>query len=513
MKKYLIITVLALSPLLLRAQSLKVSERWLMNERIIDLLESYERFSAFEGRSDSYSYLGLFRSPDVEVWCDYVASDKYGSFIPAKDYVSYSKELEDRSVRISNLKKGEYEYTSGRWRVKVEFDKEVEYEDSLGFTFSTVSPMMGGDFHIAMDCVWFDDDEEFRIEKVTGFENPRMSFPKGQFHIVQRRNEIDSRMLYGGEPLEFNEYGFTIVPEGSEFTFDDDDYVLTQNTSPGSGRYDVCSFSLTPKKWRARGHAGYVFNPLSVNTVYGDRLKPLSGAIDLGVDFGRSVSLARSVKLIGYVGLGLSHSFFSMKSSSIEEDLSYTYIGRPYDLSATESFSFDDFTVSLTGALEFNLSKQMTIDVETGVKTYLNLNAADHYSVRFTSPEDHNLLDGYLSPNERPFGADEGQPKFWVLALVVKGGADFAIGSGLFATAHAGMELGLGSDNGILRNVIYRNPSAGKWYDGENGIYPVVYRNNAGTVEDIKVHSFKNSITSIERGLGAVVELGVKYKF
>jgi len=97
--------------------------------------------------------------------------------------------------------------------------------------------------------------------------------------------------------------------------------------------------------------------------------------------------------------------------------------------------------------------------------------------------------------------------------VVAKTGAEYSIAPGWFAGVRAGIEYGLGSDTGALRKVIYTNADAGKWYDAEKGIYPVVYRNNGGVPEDIKVHSFKNSITSIERGLGIVVELVVKYKF
>ncbi|MBR4827008.1 MAG: hypothetical protein IKZ91_03895 [Bacteroidales bacterium] len=514
MKKYLTIIVLTLCPLLARAQELEVSERWLMNERLIDLVESYERFSAFEGRSDSYSYLGLFRSPDSEVWCDYVASEDYGKFIPARKYVDYSKDLEDRSVRISRLRKGEYAYTSGRWRTTIEFDKQVEYEDSLGFTFSTLSPLVGGDFHITLECVWMPDDEEFRIEKVVGKENSGMTFPKGSFHIVQQRNEIDSRLLYNGLPLEFNEYGFVILPDGGTFDIDDDDLVLTQETSPGSGRYDVRSFSVIPKKYRIRGHAGFLLNPLTVETVYG--VSPTSFGVDFGADAGISLSLGKSVKYVPYLSLGLCRTWFGMSTESMlgVESVQYGYILRAYDLSAKETFSFTDFTIGLSlASFEFNITKKLTAVADAGVKTYLNVSAQDKYELSFTAPEDVNLLDGYLSPNSRPFGPGEGEPNFWVMSLFGKLGADFSFAPGTFAYMRVGAEYGLGSDTGALRNVIYTNPNTGKWYDESDGVYPVVYRTNAGAVEDIKVHSFKNSITSIKRGLGLAIELGVKYKF
>ena len=517
MRYYLTIIALLLSSLLLRSQTLDVSERWLMNERLMDLVDSYERYSAFEGRSDAYSFLGLFRSPDVEVWCDYVAGEHYGKYIPARQYVEYSKILEDRNVMISRLKKSDYEYTGGRWRTRIEFDKQVEYEDSLGFTFSTRSPLVGGDFHIIIECAWQPDNEEFLIERITGVENPRMSFPKEHFQIVQRKNEIDSRVLYNGEPLDFNEYGFVVLPEGGTYDFDDDDYDLMAFSEPGTPRYDIYSFSVKQKRLRARAHSGFTYNPLKVETVYGDALAPSSFAVDFGVDFGISISLGKSFKYVPYVGAGYAHTWFDMSTAMLSDNgnVQYTYLDRYYNLVADERFAFDDVVVALSPlSFEINMSKKAAFIIDAGVKAYLNLSAKDGYEINFTSPAEVNLLNGYLSPNVKPFGPAEGEPNFWVLSAFGKLGADIGLSKGLFLSVRAGAEYGLGSDTGSLRNVLYTNKVTSKYYDSSNGVYPVVYRNNAqGRIEDIKVHSFKNSIKSISRGLAIVGEVGVKFKF
>ena len=78
MKKYLLIIALMLCAPLLRAQSLELRESWYMNEKLLDLVDSYERFSSFERRSDASSYLDLFVAPNAKVWCDYLSSELFG---------------------------------------------------------------------------------------------------------------------------------------------------------------------------------------------------------------------------------------------------------------------------------------------------------------------------------------------------------------------------------------------------------------------------------------------------
>lgn len=500
-------------------QRLDLSERWLMNERLLDLASTYERSSRFAARSDNYTFLSLFRSPDVPVYCDYMASTEFGESIPASRYVELSKSMEDRSVQISRFKKGPFEYRDGRWHVRLEFDKRIEYEDSLGFVFSTLSPLAGGDYHLALDCVWMRDDEEFRIEKISGDEAPSFRFPRGKFHVVQQKNEIDTRVLYNGQPLTFNDYGFTVLPEGSTFDFDDDDYLLTYDVSPGGGRYDVYSFSVKAKKFRVRPRLSYTFNPLRVSMFQGPSLedpnnyfKPLSSAVELGADIGYSFSLGRSVKLVPYIGLGLSRSWFSVNSarfSNVAEgstkDISYIFPTRddhPYSFSAKEVFSFTDFTVSALASFEINLSRQLTAIAELGAKAYLNISSwdKDKYTISFDDPSQYNLLeDRYLRPNT--IG-----PNFWTLAMVGKLGAEYAVATGTYAFAHIGIEYGAGSV------VMYSNDTPGVWFK-EGSIYPIVPRTQNGQTEDILVHSFKNSISSIERGLGITAEVGVRLKF
>ncbi len=500
-------------------QRISVSERWVMNERLLDLADSYERSSRFSSRSDRYTFLSLFRSPDVPVWCDYMASAEFGEQVPVSRYIEISQDFEDRSVQISNFVKGPVEYRDGRWHARFEFDKRVEYEDSLGFTFSTLSPQAGGDYHMIADCVWDKEEEEFRIENLSGSENASFRFPRGNFHIVQQKNEIDTRVLYDGRPLEFNEYGFTVLPDGGTFGFDDDDYVLTSHTSPGNGRYDIYSFSLKPKKFRVRAGVTYTLNPLDVSTVYDT--DPSSSAVEFGVSFGYAFSLGRSFKYVPYFGAGISRSWFSMGTASQlgEPSVSYTFLEgtaleREYNIVAKDDFSLMDATISLVPvSFELNLGKAVSVILDAGVKTYLNLSASEEYNVTASVPSDFNLQPGFKAYNDTPIGPRDGDPNFWTLSLLARTGVDVNLSSGLFAFLHAGVEYGLGSDTGALRNTIYSYDGAVSWLDAQRGIYPVIYRNSGESIQDINYHSFKSSITSIKRGLGITIEAGVRLKF
>ena len=74
----------------LNAQQPEVSQTWLMNERLLDLLNSYERFVSFDQRSDTYAFMALFKSQDAKVYCDYFASPDFGTQVKAADYSKYN---------------------------------------------------------------------------------------------------------------------------------------------------------------------------------------------------------------------------------------------------------------------------------------------------------------------------------------------------------------------------------------------------------------------------------------
>jgi hypothetical protein len=473
-----------------------------MNDRLLDLIDSYERHSSFENRSDAYSFMGLFRSPESQIWCDYLASSNFGQLISVKDYVDYSKDLEDRSVKISRLKKSDLEYRDGRWRVNLEFDKQVEYEDSLGHTFSTRSRMVGGDSHMVMECVWMPDREEFLIESLNGRANPSSTFPTGKFYLVERRNDTDESVVYGNERLKFNEYGFAIVPEGKEFSLQDDDVVLTTTKTAEAERYDVMSFSTKVVRWRARAHASYspmymVESPDYIN-------HPTTG-FSIGGDVGYAFAGKRSFKMLAYVGLELAYNNISLSLNS-SKNVVYQVLDQNYKITAaSEGIGIWDFSIPMFISFEQNFGRKVCAVADVGLKFNMNMGMNQQkYSVSYILNNDTNNqqtreFDSFLNPNKNEINP-------WGISFFAKAGADYAFMRGKYIYLRAGYELGFYPGGGYA----YNPGTLAPWYAGN--IFPLVYRmNDAGEMEQIAVHSFLGSINFKRSGF--LVELGVRLKF
>ena len=510
MKKVLLLTLfLGISALGFAQRQPEIGERWLMNERLIDLVDNYERFSRFEGRSDSYSFLSLFRRPDVKVFCDYMASTDFGKEISVSDYVTLSQELADRFVQISDIRHGPYEYKDGHWHTMLEFNKRIDYEDEKGYTFSTNFPIAGGDYHIVAECVWMEDNEEFQIESINGRQNPSSSFPEGKFLIVQRKNEIDNRVLSNGKPLVFNDYGFSIQGGNPSFEFDDDDYLLTQNLEQGTDRYDILTFNMVPKRFRARGRLSLSpFGAYAVTTASED-VKASSFAVEAGADIGYALSLAKSTKLAIYTGLGFSFSSISLSAENISYGYDITTSGatgepftyrRTYDLQkVTEGIVLTDIAIPFFASLEHNFGKKLAIVADAGVKIYLNTTA---------SARPYHILGTVLGQEEEAYTIDQDFDRFvapnqntlnqFSVSLMAKAGIDYAFATGKYAFIHVGYEHGLTES--------YSPEALRKWFDA-GGIYPLVYYNGA----DVAVHSFLSGV-SYRRG-GVVMEAGIRIKF
>lgn len=505
MKKFLFAAGLLFFAAQAYAQKLDISDRWLMNDRLLDLIDSYERYSSFENRSDAYSFVALFRSPESKIWCDYIASGAYGNMITAKEYADYSRELEDRSVKISRLKKSDLVFRDGRWRVNLEFDKQVEYEDSLGFTFSTRSSMIGGDSHIVMECVWMPDREEFLIENLRGSLHPSSTFPEGKFHIVEQKNEIDANVRYGRDKLSFNEYGFAIVPEGEEFRMDDDDIVLMQNRKEGTERYDIMSFATKQVRWRARAHAAYA--PMYIVGSDDAHIRHSSTGFSFGGEIGYAFLGKRSFKMLAYTGLELT---FNNIALSLADPVSYSVLAQDYKITAaSEGISIWDFSIPMFLSFEQNIGRKFCIVADLGLKFNMNLAMNQQkYSLTYVLNKDTahpqtQQFDSFINPNKNEINP-------WGISFFGKAGADYAFMKGKYVYLRAGYELGLYPGGGYA----YSPAVPTSWYSSgsTSQILPLVYRiDDAGKMEQIAVHSFLGSINFKRSGF--ILEVGVRFKF
>ena len=149
MKKYVFILSFSLLPLMLHAQSLELRESLIMNEKLQDLVEDYKRLSSFDRLSDASAYMDLFVAPNAKVWCDYMSSEYFGRYVAVRNYVDLAKDFTYCTAKVSNLKQHEISLVNRDWHAIVEFDKIIDYEDGMGFTFSSRPE----ECHFAMDCI------------------------------------------------------------------------------------------------------------------------------------------------------------------------------------------------------------------------------------------------------------------------------------------------------------------------------------------------------------------------
>ena len=489
----------------LLAQQPELSQRWHMNERLLDVINNYERFVSFDQRSDSYAFLALFKSKNAPVFCDYFSSPEFGTTINAEKYVTYSQTLSDRAVQISNLKRGMYKFADETWHIDLEFDKRIEYEDSLGLVFSTKFPISGGDFHIKIDCAWDSSSDSFKITSISGKENESSRFPKGKFSIVQRKNEIDERMLYGGKKLDFNEYGFVILEEGQKFEVDDDDFSLKVIKTPGAGRYELNSFSIVPKRFRVRGHVSLSpFGAYKVTADAGDDITSKSSSFEVGADVGYAVPLSKSTKLVFYTGLGVAFSSIDLKAKDIQyyitvSDASRVDFTRSYNLTeVSEGLKLRDIVIPVYLSLENNLSPKMTLTLDAGGKVYLASSVTPKaYRIKGTvtsrgvTEDLDKTYDQFVTPNQNTVNQ-------FSVAVFGKIGLDYAFSSGKYIYLKAGYEMGM--------SKAYAPANPIQWYDSA-GIYPLVYSGSS----DVPVHSFLGSVSYKRTGIA--IELGVRFKF
>ena len=139
-------------------------DRRQMNDKLLEVIISYENYASFADSYMQYSFVDLFALADAPVYCDYIASENFGKQVPASEYATYSTgAIRVMFVEVRNLKKSDYRLHEGRYIVSVEFDKCLEYEDELNTYFATTDNTIGGDYHIKMECVFNKEENKFYI--------------------------------------------------------------------------------------------------------------------------------------------------------------------------------------------------------------------------------------------------------------------------------------------------------------------------------------------------------------
>lgn len=502
MKRFLPLVLLLAFSLDLEAQTLSNYERWLMNDRLADLLDNYESFSRFSRSSDEESFYDLFIDSDVSVYCDFVSSNSFDKQVSVSKYIDISSRYKEHTVIIANLKKDNYSFKDGAWHIRVSFDKIVGYKDKAGTTFRKKT--VGGDYRIEMSCVWNPKKDCFLIEDISGIKPAGFSFPS-DFAVVRKKNEVDEKVLYDNQSLAFDDMWLAVIQDGKQFSIKDDNYLLKVIREETVERYNLYTFDIRQTPMRARMRLSFSpFGAYRVVSSY-DNLSTSSFGAEASVDFGYSINVASASKLVFYTGAGLSLGSINMSAGNVDYEYSvYDKSGkqtiRDYHLeSVTEGVRLTDFVIPAYLSFEQGLGSGLALVADAGVKVYLNLNSTTvpyHVKGTVTSNGDTEEFDSdyyqFVSPNIMPVN------QFSVSAFG-KAGIEYAILQGLYANLHLGYEYGLTESYSSVASMV-------KWYD-ENGIFPMIYYGES----DVPLHSFLSSITYRRNAI--LLELGLRYKF
>lgn len=494
------------------AQELSLGERWLMNEKLLDLAGTYGRLVQLDKPSSASYFKELFDTDGALVYCDFISSPDYGKRIPVAKYVETASKFSGMSVELSNFKKKDYVFIDGRWCVRLELLKAIEYEDEMGYTFSSRSSQIG-EYYIALDCVWAEEEQAFRIASIAGKSNSRSAIQKGTFHVVKQTPELENVLTYGGRPVQFDEYGLAILPAGSEFGIEGDDFSISSVKSQGAGRYEVVSFNKASKPWRARIHLGGGLPGYEVKTGSQEYFKGKERVdhyiLELGADAGYAFVNKERLKVVGWLGLGYSYGHtYMQKTAQRDADgnytskiASYTYGEVPYDIyGIRQTIDMSDVFARLSVSPEYYLSERLAVVGEFGVKSYFHLKTSENYKLAYA--KNGAMVNDGWSVRFQDFEHERTTAiKPFTLAAYVSAGLDYSIAKGMAAYMHVIYDTTLGGP-------VYLPGDHEQWLDEAAGVFPLKEVDGV----DKAYHSMLDCTDSIYRG-GISLELGLKFKF
>ncbi len=514
MRRRILLIICLLCPLTsIIGQNLSNHERRCMNDKLLDLLLSYENYSSFTESHMKNSFQGLFASSDVLVYCDIISSDKYGELIPVSKYATYlSDTVSVRFVEILNLNKTDYVFENGSYRVTVEFDKSLEYEDSLLTVFTTEDALIGL-FHIKMECQYDKDEDRFIIRRIEGEPNDRCTFPLGDFTIVVRNDDRDESLLVDGNPLHFNLFDEAVVHGTSlpRLPQEDEDLIVIPSTISSTNRYSKVRYSYMTKRLRLK--TGVSISPFGAYKVE----SPISfssrrsSAYEMNVDFGYAFPLASDTKLAVFTGIGLSYSTLSLSV----KDIAYSYkmsnyqgiiCDREYRLSSVnEGLSFLDVVIPLYLSYEELLNDKIALSVDAGIKLYLN--ASTYVSPNTVKGTSALVHDGVvLTTTELPKTISQ----YMIAGNYVRNTYDLAGFGKVGVEYRFKIRQYLFAKLGYLYSLTDSyNSNHNEWFKPTDNIYPFVYSDRSGV--DVAVRSFVDCISY--RRSAFTFDIGYRMKF
>ncbi len=512
MKKLFLCSILCLSFVsVAQGQRLTNYDRRHMNDKLLETIISYENYSSFAG-SDRRSFVDLFTLANALVFCDYIASKNFGKQVPASEYALYSTDsIQVRYVEIRNVKKSDYRLSEGIYRVTVEFDKCLEYEDELKTYFTTTDETIGGDYHIVMECEYNKEKDKFYITSLSGSANNNSTFPSGDFLVIERKNDRDELIEVNGTPIKFNAFKEAYVAGDATPVIADEDIIIQTKIVGRSNRYSKINYSY--KETRLRLRLGVTAAPISAYIVNSPVAftKQRSSLYEASVDFGYAIPTSSKAKFAIYAGLGVSYSSLDLRAENIGyshklSDSTSTIYKRSYQINAVnEGLSFVDILIPVYVSYEIPIAKKLALSLDAGIKLYLNTNTTVHpYSV------DGNVSAIYGEEVKTTQELPSTINQYMIPASYMRNTYDVA------AFGKLGLEYKFKDRRYIYLKVGYMHgltesykSNQNEWFNDKKGIYPFVY--SATSKTDVAVRSFADCISY--RRSAITFDLGFRMKF
>ncbi len=515
---FLLVTLLL--PVTLAAQTLTNQQRRNILDKVLTVVEEYERLASLATDGDEYEFKQLFVD-GATVDSDIMGDISYMTPVTVDEYI---KRLQSAGVytEIKDVIKSELSYSERGWRIPVSFSKQLYYYDNNGVYFN-IRKYYGQDINVVMNLLYNDETDMCYIESVNVRNDSPKQFPKGKFIIVDNNGRsVDSRadryfhmLKVDNAPLSFDENGYAIYGANTEFAVDDYDVEVTQvvDEDRATEAYDFVDFNFVRRSQRAKLKLAYA--PFAYNVLGNDKLaKPKSNAFDVGIDYGFTFGSGRKSKMGMLFGAGLS---FSSVTLGLGQELKNTHVV-PVLNTATDMYDMNSYTYNITNAIEevsyVDLYVPVYFEIEHmlgpkgrvmlswnfGVKSYLNLSAKvkTPYTVTFSTLINNNpvgehtmTFDSFIVPNTYA-------KNLFDLSGVANLGIDYnVVKNRLYVNASVGYEHGIMSSYESNKQV-YSNP-----------VLPKVNKN--GIVEHVAVNSLISGITMKRQALW--ISLGLKYKF
>lgn len=533
--RFLFIVCCILTPMLVVAQRLTPVQRYKMNLRILELVDTYEG-SLRTSRSFPFSkakrrFMSLYSNvKDSLVYSD-IMDFRPGALMSAEEYAKQLEMRQHLMCAISNLSKGDYVFKNGKWYVALTMDKTVTYfvanESNVSDPPKSMVYFSSADYYkqpykITIHCSYDPQKDIARIESVDGEINSSVPMLPDDFLVVQRSGTKADRIKIKGAPgdsLSFNSEGQAFVARELIESWHED-VIIKEELIAKAQTFSHVKLNYKTIHWRAKLRfmttLGSAFKVQSGSTLESDK----NSAIEIGADIGYTFPLGKASTMGIYTGLGISMSTLQLKLSQPLEygygmsDANAVRYTRKYTIaSATEGVKYTDLVIPLYLNFDHKLSKKLYLNWSVGAKFYVNGSVKvtpytvagdvkavyDNGKVVSDRKQDaigalNGVYDRFLYPGSYTRGATD-------MSLLGGIGLSYDIFKGkLLAFAKFGYEYGLAP---VHESMV------SEYYNVGQRLYPIVYSGKAKG--EIATRSLFNCASFSRQA--AWLEIGLTCKF